>query len=269
MTKSNPMFELNDRVVLLTGAAGHLGSAMARGLARAGAQVVLNGRNRSALEELASQIQQSGGQAIVLAFDVADATAVQDGLTELRHRLGRLDVLIHNAYNGRGGSLALSRDDDFEQSYAVAVVAAARLVQKAQDMLAAAGERNPGGASVINIASMYGIVSPDFRVYQTPEEFNPPFYGAAKAALIQLSRYIACQLAPQHIRVNAISPGPFPAESVQEVTPEFCVKLACRVPLGRIGQPDDLVGPVVFLASDASAYVTGHNLVVDGGWTAW
>jgi NAD(P)-dependent dehydrogenase (short-subunit alcohol dehydrogenase family) len=269
MKEFSPKFELKDRVVLLTGAAGHLGPAMARGLALAGAHVMLNGRNCSALEALAHQIQKDGGHADVLPFDIADAAAVPNALAELRKRVGRLDVLINNAYHGRCGSLAQSRDDDFEESYKVAVVAAARLVREAQDLLTEAGVRNPGGASVVNVASMYGVVSPDFRVYGEPKDFNPPFYGAAKAALIQLSRYLACQLAPQRIRVNSISPGPFPSDSVQGTNPEFCNRLANRVPLGRIGQPEDLVGPAVFLASDAAAFVTGHNLAVDGGWTAW
>ena len=269
MTKSNPGFGLNDRVVLLTGAAGHLGSAMAVGLSRAGAHVVLNGRNRKELELVARRIQEGGGHPDVLAFDVADATAVQEGIKQLRDRVGRLDILINNAYHGRVGSLAVSSDADFEQSYRLSVVAAARLVREVEDLLAAAGEHNQGGASVINVASMYGMVSPDFREYQDPNEYNPPFYGAAKAALIQLSRYLACQLAPHRIRVNCVSPGPFPADSVQAAAPGFCSRLANRVPLGRFGQPEDLVGPIVFLASDAAAFVTGHNLVVDGGWTVW
>ena len=267
--KTQARFDLSQRVVLLTGAAGHLGHALACGLAAAGAQVVLNGRNAAPLKATAAAIRRDGGFAKVLAFDVTDAAAVAAALKKLTRQFGRLDILINNAYAGRGGTLALSTDADFESSYAVCVVSAARLIRQALPLLEAAGQQNPAGASVINMASMYGVVSPDFRVYATPEENNPPFYGAAKAALVQLSRYLACQLAPRHIRVNAISPGPFPAPQVQAGQPDFCARLAGKVPLGRIGAPDDLVGPVLFLASDAAAYVTGTNLIVDGGWTAW
>ena len=122
---------------------------------------------------------------------------------------------------------------------------------------------------MINVASMYGLVSPDLRVYENAASTNPPFYGAAKAALLQLSRYLACELAKDNIRVNALCPGPFPCPSVKEANPEFIKKLENRVPLGRIGIAEELKGPVVFLASDDSSYVTGSTLNVDGGWTAW
>jgi len=123
--------------------------------------------------------------------------------------------------------------------------------------------------SVVNVASMYGMVAPDQRLYEaSPAYRNPPAYGAAKAAVLQLTRYAACALAPRGIRVNAVSPGPFPGETVQQDR-RFIERLASRVPLGRIGSPEEMIGPVVFLLSDAASYVTGHNLVVDGGWTAW
>ncbi len=116
---------------------------------------------------------------------------------------------------------------------------------------------------------MYGVVSPDPRIYTETTRPNTPEYGAAKAGLLQLTRYLACQLGPMCIRVNSISPGPFPAPAVQQADPEFIRRLGHKNPLGRIGSPDELAGPVVFLASDASSYVTGANIVVDGGWTAW
>ena len=98
---------------------------------------------------------------------------------------------------------------------------------------------------------------------------NPPFYGAAKAALLQWTRYLACELGPQGIRVNEISPGAFPSEGFQIANPECARQLIGKVPLGRFGKPSELKGPVVFLASAASSYVNGANLVVDGGWTCW
>jgi gluconate 5-dehydrogenase len=116
---------------------------------------------------------------------------------------------------------------------------------------------------------MYGSVSPQPEVYRDAPQFhNPPAYGAAKAALLQLTRYSACHLAAHGIRVNSVSPGPFPAPAVQ-ANEAFVEELTARVPLGRIGQPGELVGAVVFLLSDAASYVTGANLPVDGGWTAW
>jgi gluconate 5-dehydrogenase len=123
--------------------------------------------------------------------------------------------------------------------------------------------------SIVNIASMYGIVSPYPQVYTNHPTFhNPPAYGAAKAGIIQFSRYSACHLAPYGIRVNTISPGAFPNSKVQKDT-DFIEELEKRIPLGRIGLSHEIADPVIFLLSDKSSYITGHNLVVDGGWTAW
>ena len=115
---------------------------------------------------------------------------------------------------------------------------------------------------------MYGIVSPNPVIYDGTDYANPVNYGAGKAALLQLTRFAAVHLAGKGVRVNAISPGPFPSPAVQRNT-TFIKRLEEKVPLGRIGQPEELKGAVVFLASDAASYITGHNLVVDGGWTIW
>ena len=116
---------------------------------------------------------------------------------------------------------------------------------------------------------MYGLVSPDLRVYDSALGSNPPFYGAAKAALLQLTRYAACELAKDKIRVNGLCPGPFPAPAVSDEHPHLLDKLTHKVPLGRVGIASEIAGPAVFLASDAASYVTGATLPVDGGWTAW
>jgi gluconate 5-dehydrogenase len=122
--------------------------------------------------------------------------------------------------------------------------------------------------SIINIASMYGVVSPDPSIYGSSGQDNPPNYGTGKAAIIQLTRYAACHLGRSGIRVNAISPGPFPKPQVQQ-NRDLIANLEAKTALGRIGQPHELKGAVVFLASAAASYVTGINLMVDGGWTAW
>jgi gluconate 5-dehydrogenase len=128
--------------------------------------------------------------------------------------------------------------------------------------------KRQNAGSIINIASMYGIVSPNPALYRGTEFFNPANYGSGKAAIIQFSRYTACFFAKYGIRVNAISPGAFPNQKVQK-DQIFLERLCEKVPLGRIGQPEELKGAVVFLASRAASYITGINLVVDGGWTAW
>ncbi|WP_153020698.1 SDR family oxidoreductase, partial [Pseudomonas sp. BMS12] len=167
-----------------------------------------------------------------------------------------------------GGTIEISDSLSYIKSYEVTLVAAHNMLRHALPCLRQAVEKS-GYASVINIASMYGLVSPDHGVYSSPQSVNPPFYGAAKAGLIQWSRYAACEFGRENIRVNSLSPGPFPSKSVQIDNPSFVESLSKKVPLGRIGYSDEIKGPVLFLASSASSFVNGANISVDGGWTSW
>ncbi|MBI4060203.1 MAG: SDR family oxidoreductase [Elusimicrobia bacterium] len=267
--KTPDHFRLDGRVALVTGAAGHLGRAIAAALCQAGAEVILNGRDRDALEAAAKTLRARGGKASVSAWDVSRPRGVEGLLKDVRERHGRLDVLVNNAYSGGPGRFERTDWDDFRKAYEVSVQASFLLTQKALPLLAKAAKSARGGASVINIASMYGLVSPDPAIYGRSGFDNPPSYGAAKAALIQLTRYAACHLGPRKIRVNSVSPGPFPPAALARAQPKFFKELCRKNPLGRIGLAEEIAGPVLFLACDASSYVTGANLTVDGGWTAW
>jgi len=269
--KSTPaldLFHLDGRIAFITGAAGHLGRSMAKGLAEAGAHVVLAGRKEENLRALANELLAEGRKADVVVIDVENEESVQRAFARVAEDHGRLHVLVNNAYEGAGGTMETSSVESFARAYEVAVIGAFRCIVAAKPLLKAA-VLETGHASIINIASMYGIVSPDLRIYDSQEESNPPFYGAAKAGLIQLTRYAACEYAKEGIRVNAISPGPFPKPLIRVQNPGFHERLCAKTPLGRTGEPEELKGVVVFLASDAATFVTGANLVVDGGWTVW
>lgn len=257
-------FRLAGRTAFVSGAAGHLGAVMARALGEAGAHVILNGRRSGPLEALRDSLYKDDISAEVAAFDVRDADALKACLAKRT----RLDVLVNNAYTGRPGKSACARREDFESALGSALEAAFNAVQASLPALEAAA-REAGGASVVNIASMYGHVSPDPALYGDTGLDSPPWYAAAKGALIQLTRYLACHLATKRIRVNAISPGPFPREAIAREQPDFIRALAAKTPLKRVGRAEEIAGPLLFLASDASSYVTGINLCVDGGWTAW
>jgi NAD(P)-dependent dehydrogenase (short-subunit alcohol dehydrogenase family) len=263
------LFRLDGRVAFLSGATGLLGRPMARALAAAGAHVVLNARSQDALESLAVELTNLGSKVSIACFDVTDESAVRDNVSSIGDRHGRLDVLVNNASAGRTGTMDSATSEDFDHLYRVNVIAAFQLLQLSVPLLQASPRRTRGGASVVNVASMYGSVSPDPSIYGTSQANNPPHYGAAKAGLIQLTRYAACHLAPFGIRVNSISPGAFPAAKYLSQDPGFHDRLKARNPMHRTGVPDELQGPLLFLASDASSYVTGINLAVDGGWTAW
>ena len=261
-------FRLDGRVCFLSGATGHLGRPMARALSSAGAHVYVNGRKRAAVEEVVAEIRGDGGEASAACFDITDSAAVSAAVVEIGLEHGRLDVIVNNASAGRTGSLESIEAADFEQVYRVNVIAAFEILKAALPLLKAAAKLT-AGASVVNIASMYGRVSPDPSIYGTSGANNPPSYGTAKAGLIQFTRYAACHLAAERIRVNSISPGPFPAKRYLDQDPAFQSRLQKKVPMGRTGDPQELQGPLLFLASDASSYVTGIDLPVDGGWTAW
>ncbi len=263
------LFRLDGRVAFLSGAPGLLGRPIAHALAAAGAHVILNSRNEDKLRVLATTLATQGLKASVACFDVTDDAAMTVAIERIADEFGRLDVLVNNAASGRPGTIETATLADFDAAYRVNVTASFRLVQVALPLLTNAGAMTPGGASVINVSSMYGSVSPDPSIYGTSGANNPPYYGAAKAALLQLTRYEACHLAPRRIRCNSVSPGPFPARGYLTNDPKFEALLQSKTPMRRTGDPDELRGPVLFLASDASSYVTGTNLPVDGGWTAW
>lgn len=261
----NEMFGLSGRTALVTGAGGHLGGAMVRALAGAGARIYLAGRSLAPLEALAAEL---GPQAQVLRMDVTDAASVDAGLARIFTETGCLDVLVNNAHSGKTGTLESARAEDYTNAFAVSVQSMAELVRKALPLMRQAVSGS-GQASVINISSMYGMVSPDPSIYGDSGHNSPPYYGAAKAAILQYTRYAAVHLAEEKIRVNAISPGPFPKAKVAQTMPGLWDTLNRKSPMKRVGQPQEIGGAAVFLASDAASYVTGINLPVDGGWTAW
>jgi NAD(P)-dependent dehydrogenase (short-subunit alcohol dehydrogenase family) len=271
MEKNQPIdrFRIDGRVALVTGAAGYLGKAMTESLCAAGAKVALVGRNPVKLAELHTWLQAQGYQTMVYSLDISDEDALARMLENIREKWGKLDIIVNNAYNACAATVNNDTVSNFDSAYALAVSKPFRLIQMALPLLEEAGKANPGGAAIINIASMYGLVSPNPSIYGESGQNNPPHYGAAKAGLIQLTRYLACHLAPANIRVNALSPGPFPNPAGLQGQGAFYQSLCRKNPMGRVGKPEELGGAVVFLASDAASYITGANIPVDGGWTAW
>jgi NAD(P)-dependent dehydrogenase (short-subunit alcohol dehydrogenase family) len=262
--------DLTGRVVLLTGAAGRLGSAMSQAILEAGAELVMVGRREAALaagrERLPAQLRP---RCHAVACDVTQPEAPARLEGEVRARFGRLHGLVNNAYAGKvGAPQAISRED-FLQACTYNLVAPFELAKALAPLLEQSAAHDGGTSSVVNVASMYGMVSPDPSIYGDSGRNNPAHYGATKAGMIQLTRYLACHLAPGRIRVNSVSPGPFPDTDADPGIPQFYEKLAAKVPMGRTGRPQEAAMPVVFLLSEAASYVNGANLPVDGGWTAW
>lgn len=257
---SQALFRLDGKTAFVSAARGHLGAVMTRALAGAGAHVIVNGRDDAALAAFESQLRGEGLPVSRAAFDVADGDAVR----RFFGGLPRLDILVNNAISMQLKSFAALSEQDFARTYASSVAAAFEASRAAVPALARAVTQS-GDASIVNIASMYGQVAPDARLYDQRDGQSPFHYGPAKAGLIQLGRHLAAELGPARIRVNTLSPGPFPAAAPQD----FTQRLAARTMLGRVGKAGEIAGPLLFLASPASTYVTGATLNVDGGWTAW
>lgn len=256
-------FGLAGRIAFVSGAAGHLGRAMALALAQAGAHVILNGRTQASLDALAAEMAASGLSASGAAFDVSDLDAAAAFFAGLE----RLDILVNNAITGLPGKGAAPGVDSFRKTMESGLLACNQNIEAALPALDAAVAAT-GGASVINIASQFAHVSPTFEAYEGTPLMTPPQYGATKAGLIQLTRYLAVFHAQRRIRFNSVSPGIFPWPGTADIHPSFIERATQISPMRRLGDAHEIAGAVVFLASDAASYVTGTDIRVDGGWTA-
>jgi len=235
-------FSLAGRTCLVTGAAGQLGSVYVRALAEAGATVI------------GADLEPGDG---IEQVDVAEEASVGSLFERLSERGVKLDVLVNNAGIGVYTAIEDRTGEELARVSAVNLTGTALMTRAAAELMA-------DGGAVVNVGSIYGLVSPDPRIYGESGRNSSEIYGATKAGVIQMTKWLAVRYAPG-IRVNCITPGGVHAGQ----TPDFVEGYEQRTPLGRMAQAEDMEGALVYLASDASAYVTGHNLVVDGGWTAW
>jgi NAD(P)-dependent dehydrogenase (short-subunit alcohol dehydrogenase family) len=260
---------LGGRVALVTGGAGILGRKFCAGLVDAGAQVAVVDRFEDAAQEVARDI---GGGAMAFGCDVADAASVKDCVAAIASRFGRIDVLLNNAATKTADVRAFFTPFEeypievWREVMSVNIDGMFLMAQAAGKVMVAGGR----GGSVIQTASIYGLVGPDARIYEGSDYLggpinSPAVYSASKAAVVGLTKWLATHWAAHDIRVNALVPGG--VGSGQNGV--FSDRYSSRVPMGRMGRAEEMVGPMLFLASDAASYVTGQVLAADGGWTAW
>jgi len=245
-------FDLTGKVALVTGAYRGLGFAIAQGLARAGAAVVLNGRKREDIEAAAKRLADAGSSATTSVFDVTAASAIREGIAGIEAQHGHLDVVVNNAGIQRRNPLVDFKQQDWDDIIATNLTAPYLVSQAA---LPGMIRRRSG--KIINIASLMSELA---RPTVVP-------YTAAKGGVRQLTRGMAVELAPHNIQVNAIAPGYFATEMNRALidNAEFNAWVCKRTPAGRWGMPEEIAGLAVFLASSAADYMTGQMLVIDGG----
>lgn len=256
------LFDLTGRTALISGGTGHLGSAMARALAEAGASVVITSRDRDKAKVAAAALPRIGkAHHLSAALDHMQPETLTERFTDIVQEAGKVDILVNNGHAAQGSDWTTVTPEQFNQQLANATgyfelsrVFRQHLVDRSA----------PG--SIILLGSMYGVVASYADAYEGVCSASPVAYHALKGGIIHMTRHLAAYWAKDHIRVNCLSPGPFPTEKVPA---EMVARLTTKLPMKRMGQAHELKGAIVFLASDASSFMTGQNLLIDGGWTAW
>lgn len=269
------MFDLSSKVAVVTGAIGLLGKQHCRALLAAGARVVATDVAKGPLEDFAADLSREWREKIyAVSADITQPASLSELRDRVLSRWGTIDVLVNNAaindmFESPQAAAELSKFENYpldvwRKSLEVNVTGMFLACQILGTEMA-----KRGSGSIINVASTYGIVAPDQSIYRRPDGtqsfWKSAAYPTTKGAVLSFTRFLAAYWGNKGVRVNALSPG-----GVENGQDEYFLKnYSAKTPLGRMAQPSDYQGAIVFLASDASAYMTGANLVVDGGWTAW
>lgn len=267
MRKISDLADLTGRTALITGGTGHIGKAMAEALAEQGARIILLDLDENHAQKVASGISNEYGvEAWGIGVDLENEAAVLSAPVSIGEITGSLDILVNNAafcgtsnLKGWGVSFEDQSVETWRRALEVNLTAVFALTQCCLPLL----KKSPH-ASVINVSSIYGSLGPDMSLYEGTSMGNPAAYAASKGGLLQLTRWLATVLSPG-IRVNAISPGGIERGQLEV----FQERYINKVPLRRMGCEEDLKGATLFLASDMSSYITGQNIMVDGGFSAW
>jgi len=276
MGKIQEKFDLSGRVAVVTGGAGLLGAEFCRTLAEAGAAVAIVDLNEAAARKVENDILQHGYRVRCLMTDITRPDSVADMVNAVLEAFGRLDILVNSAaLDPKFDPQALAQGiapgafedyplEQWNQALAVNLTGAFLVTQACVRPMLAQGKRG----SIINICSTYGLNGPDQRIYIRNGQrvaYKPVYYSVTKAGILGLTKYLAAYYAGTEIRVNALTPGGV----YNNHDEDFVRNYSARTVLGRMARKDEMNGALLFLASDASSYMTGANLIVDGGWTAW
>lgn len=273
MSTLSSSFDLTGRVAVVTGGAGLLGRQFCRTLAEAGASVLVVDINNDVAQKVSREIIDLGLKAVAQGTDVGDLGSAEEMVQAAINGFGKLDILVNSAaLDPKFDQTGTGKHGSAFEDYPLAAWDAALRVNLTGAFLCSQAAVKPmlaqGGGVIINICSTYGLGGPDQRIYAKsgmPAQYKPVDYSVTKAGILGLTKYLATYYGGKNIRVNALSPGGV----YNQHDDEFVKAYSARTVLGRMARPDEINGALLFLASNASSYMTGANLVVDGGWTAW
>ena len=260
------LFDLSGKIAIVTGGKGLYGTSISLGLCEAGATVVIASRNGEKCEEYAKELRNQGYDAIGLSLDLSSDSSIENLVSDVIRKYGKIDILVNNAVDRSNMTPLSTATREKLQNSASTNLNGQLILSKIviEQMI----KQNKG--NIINISSMRGIDCPHFPFYPESMGDQAVNYTTEKWAMIGMTKYMAGRYGKNNIRVNAIAPGGYnPTIATNPNTKEFYETYIKNCPLGCFANEDDIKGPVVFLASDASNYVTGETLVMDGGWTIW
>lgn len=255
------LFRLDGKVAFITGATGHLGRAMAHALAEAGASVIVASRSLEKANALAALLPVVNSPHHAVELDHMDEASIKDGFAKGCQLAGGIDVLVNNGNEALGKDWSTVTADEFRRQ----LDNLTGYFLLAREFRNHVVSQNKSGSLVL-LGSMYGLVGSYPDAYADVCPASPVSYHAMKGGVVQMTRHLAVYWARDNIRVNCLCPGPFPTE---HAPPEMVRRLKDKSPMKRMGAPEEVKGPIVFLASNASSYMTGQSLVIDGGWTVW
>jgi len=253
------LFNLDGRVALVTGGAGIYGTHITRALAEAGAQAVIASRNVEHCRKVADEMRGEGLKVAAMSLDLGSSESIAGLCSDIVSEFGKIDILFNNAVARAGGDPTTVTEEQWETAMKInstgffmsSKIFGAQMIKQRSGVM-------------VNISSIYGVVGPNFNIYEGTDMTSPANYAFAKGGMINFTRYAASFYGRFGVRVNCISPGGFQTDQPQP----FIDNYSKQTPLGRMATDDDIKGAAVFLASDASSYITGQNIMVDGGWTA-
>ncbi len=257
-------FRIDGKIAIVTGGAGYFGKPISKALAEAGAQVIIASRDKKKCEAYADDLIEEGLKAEGMSLDLTNEKSIESFVKKVYKKYGAIDILVNNAVSREGmKNLEQLNKADIESSQIVNNTGLMLLTKSVVKIM-----RKQKAGNIINVSSIYGVVGPNFPVYGNTGMTNPVNYAYDKWGMVGFTKWLASYYGKYNIRANCISPGGY-GPGIDTGKNEFIENYKRLTPLGRFAEDEDIKGPVIFLASEASCYITGHNLLVDGGWTNW